>query len=82
MINKSQSFKGKTKLKFYKNLSSYSDGMKFQKIQSEEYLFVQKARSISKIHHEEFLIKKFLQTKPQVKKMHINCYDLCYSYEK
>ena len=28
MINKLQTVKGKTKLKFYKNLSNYYDGMK------------------------------------------------------
>ena len=44
--------------------------------------FAKNARGISKIYHEVLLLMKFLQTKPQVKNMNINYYDLYYTVIK
>ena len=49
MINKLQQLKGKTKLKFYKNISSYYDNMN---IRFDEDPFAKNAQGISKIYHE------------------------------
>ena len=70
MINKLQKLKGKTKLKFYKIISIYYDNMK---IKFDEDPFAKNAQGISKIYHEVMKLMKFLQTKPQVKKMNTNC---------
>ena len=77
MINKLQSLKGKTKLKFYKNISNYYIEMKNKNFQTNNQdPFAKNAQGISKIYHEVLLLMKFLQTKPQVKNMNINYYDL------
>ena len=77
MINKLQQLKGKTKLKFYKNISNYYTEMKNKNFQTNNQdLFAKNAQGISKIYHEVLLLMKFLQTKPQVKNMNINYYDL------
>ena len=81
MINKLQELKSK-KLKFYKNISKYYDEMKNRHFQSQEDPFSKNAQGISKIYHEVLLLMKFLQTKPQVKNMNINCYDLYYTVIK
>ena len=44
--------------------------------------FSKNSQGIAKIYHEELLIMKFLQTKPQVKKMDIIYYDLYYTIIK
>ena len=44
--------------------------------------FSKNAQGISKIYHEVLLLMKFLQTKPQVKNMNINYYDLYYTVIK
>ena len=44
--------------------------------------FSKNAQGNSKFYHEVFLLMKFLQTKPQVKNMKINCYDLFYTVIK
>ena len=44
--------------------------------------FSRNAQGISKINHEVLLLMKFLQTKPQVKNMNINYYDLYYTVIK
>ena len=44
--------------------------------------FSKNAQSISKTYHEVLLLMKFLQTKPQVKNMNINYYDLYYTIIK
>ena len=75
MINKLQELKGKTKLKFYKNISNYYDKMN---IRMDEDPFAKNAQGISKIYHEVLLLMKSLQTKPQVKNMNNNYYDLFY----
>ena len=77
MINKLQELKGKTKLKFYKNISNYYIEMKNKNFQTQDQdPFAKNAQGISKIYHEVLLLMKFLQTKPEVKNMNINYYDL------
>ena len=49
MIDKLQSLKGKTKLKFYKNISNYYIEMKNRNFQTQEYPFAKNAQSIRKI---------------------------------
>ena len=83
MIDKLQSLKEKTKLKFYKNLSHYYIEMKIKNFQiHHEDPFSKNAEGISKVYHEVLLLMKFLQTKPQVKNMNINYYDLYYTVNK
>ena len=83
MINKLQQLKGKTKLKFYKNISNYYIEMKNKNFQTNHQdLFSRKAQGIHKIYHEVLLLMKFLQTKPKVKSMNIKYYDLYYTVIK
>ena len=82
MINKLQELKGKTKLKFYKNISNYYKEMKKRNFQSQEDPFSKNAQGISKIYHEVLLLMKFIQTKLEGKKMYINFYDLYYTVVK
>ena len=83
MINKLQSLKGKTKLKFYKMISNYYIEMKNKNFQTQDPdPFSKNAQGISKIYHEVLLLMKFLQTKPQVKNMNINYFDLYYTVIK
>ena len=80
MINKLQSLKGKTKLKFYKNISDYYKEMKNKNFQTNNQdPFAKNAQGISKVYHEVLMLMKFLQTKPQIKNMNINYYDLYYT---
>ena len=72
-INKLQQLKGKTKLKFFDKISNYYDEMN---IRMDEDPFARNAQGISKSCHAVLLVMKFLQTKPQVKNMNINYYDL------
>ena len=76
MINKIQDLKGKTKLKFCKNINNYYNEMKNENFQTQEYPFAKNAQGISKIYHEVLLLMKFLQTKPEFKNMNIKYYDL------
>ena len=82
MIDKLQSLKGKITLKFYKNISDYYIEMKNRNFQTQEDTFSKNSQGISKIYHEVLLLMKFLQTKPQVKNMNNNCYDLYYTVIK
>ena len=83
MINKLQSLKGKTKLKFYENISNYYIEMKNKNFQTNNQdPFARNAHGINKIYHEVLLLMKFLQTKSQVKKMNINYYDLYFTVIK
>ena len=83
MIDKLQQLKGKTKLKFYKNISNYYIEMKNKNFQTQDQdPFSENAQGISKIYHEVLLVMKFLQTKSQVKNMNINNYDLYYTVIK
>ena len=79
MINKLQSLKGQTKLKFFKNLSNNYIGRKNKKFQTQEDPFAKNAECISKIHHEVILLMTFQQTQPQIKNMNIKYYDLNYT---
>ena len=47
-----------------------------------EDLFSRNAQGVSKSYHEVLLVMKFLQTKPDIKKMNINYYDLYYTVIK
>ena len=51
-------------------------------IRFDKDAFAKNAQGISKIYHELLLLMKFLQTKPQVKNMNINYYDLYYTVNK
>ena len=83
MIDKLQSLKGKTKLKFYKSLSNYYIEMKNKNFQTNNQdPFAKNAQGISKIYHEVLLLMKYLQTKPQNKIMYINYFDLYYTVIK
>ena len=44
--------------------------------------FSRNSQGISKIYHEVLLLMKFLQTKPEIKNMNINYYDLYYTVIK
>ena len=48
MINKLQSLKGKTKLKFYKNLSKYYNGMKNRNFQTQKILLLKMLKVLVK----------------------------------
>ena len=83
MINRLQSLRGKTKLKFYKNISNYYIEMKHKNFQTNnQYPCSRNSQGISKIYHEVLLLMNFLHTKPQVKNMNINYYDLYYTVFK
>ena len=56
--------------------------MKNKNFQTQEDPFSKNAQGISKIYHEVLLLMKLLQTKPQVKNMNINYYDLYYTVIK
>ena len=60
MIIKLQSLKGKTKLKFYKNISNYYHGMNNKNFRFEEDPFAKNAQGIGKIYHEVLMLMKFL----------------------
>ena len=82
MINKLQQLKGKTKLKSYKIINIYYTEMKNKNFQTQQDPFSRNGQGISKIYHEELLLMKFLQTKPQVINMNINYHDLYYTVIK
>ena len=75
-MNKLQSLKGKTKLKFYKNISNYYDEVNIRKeigkFQFEEDPFSKGVQGVGRIYQNLLLLMKFLQTKLQVKNMNIN----------
>ena len=83
IINKLQELKGKTKIKFYKNISNYYIEIKNKNFQTNNQdPFSRNSQGISKIYHEVLLLMKFLQTKPQIKNMNIIYYDLYYTVIK
>ena len=51
-------------------------------IRTDDDSFAKKTQGISKTYHKLLLLLKFLQTKPQVKNMNINFYDLYYTVIK
>ena len=48
--------------------------MKNKNFQTQQDPFSRNAQGISKMYHEVLLLMKFLQTKPQIKNMHIIYY--------
>ena len=76
IINKLQQLKGKTKLKFFKKISSYYNEMKNKIFQTQEVPFSRNAQGIRKIYHEVLLLMKVLQSKPQFKTMNNIYHDL------
>ena len=56
--------------------------MKRTIFQTQEDAFAKNTQGISKIYHEVLLLMKFLQTKPLVKNMKFNYYDLYYTVIK
>ena len=64
MIIKLQSLKGKTKLKFYKNISNYYNNLDIRRVEDP---FAKNAQCISKIYQKVIMLMKYLQTKPQAK---------------
>ena len=83
MIDKLQSLKGKTKLKFYKNISDYYKEMKNINFQTNDQdPFSRNAQGIHKIYHEVLLLINFLQRKSQFKNMNINYHDLYHTVIK
>ena len=79
MIDKLQQLKGKTKLKFYQNMSISNDNMNNK---MDEDLFAKNAHSISEIYHEVLMLMKLLQTKPHIRNKNNNYYDLYYTVIK
>ena len=57
--NKLQQLKGKTKLKFYKNINNYYTEMKNKNFQTQQDPFAKIAQSISKIYHEVLCLWNF-----------------------
>ena len=53
--------------------------MNIRNFRIEQDPFCKNPEGVSKIYHEVLLLMKFSQTKPQVKNMNINYYDLCYT---
>ena len=56
--------------------------MKHKNFRTQEDPFAKNAQGISTIYHEGISLLKVLQTKPQVKNMNINHYDLYYTVIK
>ena len=53
--------------------------MKNKIFQTQEDPFSKNAQGISKNYHEVLLLTKYLHTKPQIKNMNFNYYDLYYT---
>ena len=53
--------------------------MKNENFQTQQNPFAKNAQGISKIYHEVLLLMKILQTKPQLKNMNNNYFDLYYT---
>ena len=75
-----QLLNGKTKPKFCQNISNYYDEMKSRRrnnsFQFEEDPFSKNVQNFSNFYHKVILLLQFLRTKPQIKNMIINYYDL------
>ena len=79
VINKLQSLKSKTKLKFYESISNNYYNMN---IRMDEDAFAKNVQGISKPYHEVLVLLKFLQNMPEVRNMNFNYYDLYYTVIK
>ena len=66
-------------MKISKNRSKYYQNMI---IRMDEDRFAENPQSISKSYHELLLLINFSQTKPRIKKMKINFYELYYTVIK
>ena len=83
VIDKLKQLKGRSKLKFYKNISDYYKELKNKNFQSNNIdPFSKNAQGVGKIYHELLLLIEFVQTKPEVKNMNINYHDLYYTIIK
>ena len=83
MINKLQQLRGKTKSKFSENINNYYTEKRNKNFQTHQQdPFAKNAQGISKTYHEVLLLMKFSQTKPQVKNMIINYYDVNFTVIK
>ena len=78
-LKNEKKLRGKTKLKYYKNISNYYDSMN---IRMDGDPSAKNARSVGKIDHEVLILMKILQTEPKVKKTNIKYYDLYYTVIK
>ena len=58
MIKKLRSLKGKTKIKFYKNISNYYDERKYKNFRFEGDPFSKNVEGSAKIYHEVLLLIK------------------------
>ena len=58
LIKNLQELKGKTKIKFYKNISNSYNEMKIRNFQTQEDPFSKNVQGISKIYHEVLLLMK------------------------
>ena len=86
LIDKLQNLRGKTKLKFYQNISNFHDERDIRR-QSGKFQFIEDPFSknpeiISKLFHEVLLLLKLLQTKRQIKSMKSNSSELFYTVNK
>ena len=83
MIRKIQTLKGKTNPKIHKNISDQYDQINNMRqsstFQFEEDPSSKRAQDVAFKMHEALLLMKTLQTKPQVKSMKKNHYDLYYT---
>ena len=86
MINKLQLFKMKSKSKFYTIISNYYDEMNIRRqsgnFQFEEDPFSKNVHGIAENYHEVLLLMKISQTKPEVKSVNIDYYNLYYTVTK
>ena len=86
MINKLQSLKRKTKIKFYQTLNVFYDEMNIRrqsgKFKFQEDPFSKNVEGIGKFYHEVLLLTNFLQTKPSVKNVNYIYSDLYYTVIK
>ena len=82
MNNALQELKGKTRVNFCKSISNYYHEMKNKNFQTQKDPFAKNAQGICESYREVLLLMKFLQTKPQVKKMSIENYNLYYTVIK
>ena len=56
--------------------------MKNKNFQTQQDPFPRNAQGLSRIYHDVLFLTKILQTKPQVKNMNINYFDLYYTVIK
>ena len=76
MSDNLQSLKGNTRLKIYPNICNYYDELKYRgqsgTFQFGENIINKNEERIIKLYLEVKLLRKFIQTKPQVKKINFN----------